>query len=281
MPNLLIKDLRAIALGFSGGLHEWPSIPCPTCGRSGLTPVADTFVEEEAERSKRWQVEYSGEWEPDWFYGGFHCVLRCSKGGCDLVRVVGKAGMDHLLDDQGRWYGGWINLLTPSFFHPALPLVQRREGIPRSVQDRIDAASAVLWVDPSSAANRLRSAVEALMDDQGIPRRWSSDKGPYDVNLHRRIENFKAAKTAYSDAADAILAVKWIGNVGSHEDALKISDVLDGAEILDFALEEIYGTRDVVKKLAAEITARKGVPVGLIFSPVNSVDESIDLFEWP
>ncbi|MEU4061808.1 DUF4145 domain-containing protein [Streptomyces wedmorensis] len=279
MPNLLIKDLRAIAAGFSGDLDEWPSIPCPTCGRGGLSPIADSFVQEEAEQSKRWQVEYSGDWEPDWLYGGFHCVLRCGKGGCDLVRVVGKMGIVHDVDERGHWYGAWLTLFTPSFFHPSLPLVQAHEGAPRPVLDRIDAASVVLWADPSSAANRLRSAVEALMDDQGIPRKGSSNKGLYDIKLHHRIENFKTAKPDYCDAAEAILAVKWIGNVGSHEDALKISDVLDGAEILDFALEEIYGAREAVKKLAAEITARKGMPARLIRPSVSPVDENISL-EW-
>ncbi|NUK27898.1 DUF4145 domain-containing protein [Streptomyces lunaelactis] len=84
---------------------------------------------------------------------------------------------------------------------------------------------------------------------------------PKKGTLHQRIENFKKMKPDYSDAADALLATKWIGNVGSHEDALKISDVLDGAEMINFALVEIYDTsRDAVKRMAADITARKGMP---------------------
>ncbi|MFJ8073822.1 DUF4145 domain-containing protein [Streptomyces sp. NPDC096176] len=261
MPNLLIKDLRVISRGFSNDVKEWPNIPCPTCGRGNLTPAADTFVYEEAEMSKQAQYDPESGWEPDWSYGGFHCILRCGRSTCDLVRVVGNMSVVEDLDERGRWYGKWLVRLTPTFFHPSLPLVQSHEAAPRPVLQRLEAGAAVVWVDPSSAANRLRSAAEALLDDQGIPRRGHSSKGPYDIKLHQRIENFKKAKPEYSDAADALLATKWIGNVGSHEDALKISDVLDGAEMIDFALMEIYDTsREAVKKMAAEITARKGVP---------------------
>jgi hypothetical protein len=215
---------------------------------------------EESETSKRWQSEQWDEWEPDWIHGGFHSVLRCGKRTCDLVRVVGK--MVLVADERGGWDGqSWVHEFSPLFFHPALPLLQSHEAAPEAVLQRVAAASTVLWADPSSAANRLRSAVEALMDDQGIPRKGSGKKGPFDLTLHKRIENLATAKPAYADAAQMILAVKWIGNVGSHEDALKSSNVLDGAEILDFALTEIYDkSRDAIKQLAAEITARKGAP---------------------
>ncbi|MFC4501088.1 MULTISPECIES: DUF4145 domain-containing protein [Streptomyces] len=164
-------------------------------------------------------------------------------------------------DDHGN-YDDYYEHLYPKFFMPALPLVEIPNACPEPVQDRIGAASKILWVDPSSAANRLRSATEALMDDQGIPRKYADRHGKIrDATLDRRIEAFKKAKQEYADAADLLLAVKWIGNVGSHEDRLQIPDVLDGVEMLDFTLELIYDDRrDEIKKKAAAITARKGIP---------------------
>ncbi|MFE9481280.1 DUF4145 domain-containing protein [Streptomyces spororaveus] len=271
MPNMLIKDLRAIAGGLPEDVKEWPDIPCPTCGRGSLSSVTGTFVMEESETSKRWQAEQWDHWEPDWIHGGFHCVLRCGKSTCDLVRVTGEMRLVAEQDERGHWDGqSWVHEFRPLFFHPALPLLQTHEAAPEVVLQRVSAASAVLWADPSSAANRLRSAVEALMDDQGIPRKGSGRRGPFDLTLHKRIENLASAKPAYSDAAEMILAVKWIGNVGSHEDALKVSNVLDGAEILDFVLTEIYDkSRDSIKRLAAEITARKGAPAARYIPGTN------------
>lgn len=262
MPNLLIQDLRVIAAGLPEDIKEWPSIPCPTCDRGNLAPVSETFTSEEAKTSERIQSEQWNDWEPDWAYGGFSCTLRCGKPTCDLVRVVGEMRVVAEFDEHGTWDGNsWSVEFRPKLFHPSLPLLQNHQEAPRSILGRIEAASAVIWVDPSSAANRLRSAVEALMDDQGIPRRWSGIKGPFPLSLHQRIERLAAAKPAFAETADMILAVKWIGNVGSHEDSLKIAHVLEGVEILDFALTEIYDkSRDALKKLAADITARKGSP---------------------
>ncbi|MGW7106496.1 DUF4145 domain-containing protein [Streptomyces xanthophaeus] len=253
MPNLLIKDLRVIDKGLSDDVNDWPNIPCPTCGRGNMSPVVETFVNEEAKTSRQMQMDYESGWEPDWYYGGFYCVLRCGKNTCDLVRVMGNVSVvDNPAGGYEKWEDQWLTVLTPTFFSPSLPLVQGHESAPKSVLQRIEAAAAVIWVDPNSAANRLRSAVEALFEELGFP-----GEGP----LHGKIVQFKRFNPEYSDAADAFLAAKWLGNVGSHEDALKVSDVLNGAEMIDFALSEIYDTsRDAVKRMASEITARKGMP---------------------
>ena len=41
--------------------------------------------------------------------------------------------------------------------------------------------------------------------------------------------------------ADALMAVKWIGNEGSHQDVLSTRDVLDDAEILEHVVVALYG----------------------------------------
>ncbi|WP_393101773.1 hypothetical protein [Streptomyces sp. LN325] len=47
----------------------------------------------------------------------------------------------------------------------------------------------------------------------------------------------------------------------SHEDVLRVPDVLDGVEFLDQALFLIYDTNpDDMKKRASEVTARQGRP---------------------
>ncbi|MFE7779246.1 DUF4145 domain-containing protein [Streptomyces sp. NPDC057445] len=261
MANLLIKDLHAIAKGFPENTAEWPHIPCPTCRRGALSLVADSYVMEEAETSKAWHAHDA--WDPDYANGWFNAMLRCGNKSCDLVRVSGRMSVDMDFKGSEGWDGAsYIAWLTPEVFLPALPLFEHHDGSPETVQKLIQVAAKVIWLDPSSAANRLRSATEALMDELGIPR-WASGKRgrPVEVKLHARIENLKKARPEYEDAADLLLAVKWIGNVGSHEDHLRVADVLDGVEILDHTLTLIYdNTVDDIKRKAAEITARKGIP---------------------
>lgn len=254
MANQLIKDLRAIAEGLDGDGPQWPHIPCPSCRRGGLILVDESLVQEETVKSKRNQSH--PDWEPDWVYGNFSCLLRCQKPGCDPVRAVGDTGLY-----LARSEDGYVNFYSPKFFLPHLPLIESYDLCPPPIQERIDAAAKIIWADPSSAANRLRSAVEALLDDQGIPRKRIRDGRPFDVSLHSRIVAYKTAKPEHARAADLVLAVKWIGNVGSHTHDLRISDVLDGVEILDHTLDQIYdSTREEIIKKAADIAARKGIP---------------------
>jgi hypothetical protein len=180
-----------------------------------------------------------------------------------MVRVIGLMEVVPDYNEEGRWNGEYVTRLTPNSFVPSLTLIEVTDAFPKGVTRRIGSASKVLWMDPSSAANRLRSAIEALMDEHGIPRkRLDRHRRIVEISLHERIGNFKKAKTEYAEAADLLLAVKWIGNVGSHDDRMRVDDVLDGAELLDHALEAIYDTyRDEIKKKAMEITARRGVPV--------------------
>ncbi|MGW5693089.1 DUF4145 domain-containing protein [Streptomyces asiaticus] len=257
MANLFVQDLREIARGLPENPIDWPHIPCPTCKRTGLTLVPNSLVLEEANQSKAWQsLDY---WEPDWIYGAFHCVLQCYKKTCDLVRVVGRMSIYESGED------GYQQLLSPLFFMPELPLVESFGDCPKLVRERIEAASTVLWADPSSAANRLRSAVEALMDHEGIPRKGFSNGKIYEISLHRRIERFKDAKPEFSEVADFMLAVKWTGNAGSHGSAIQVPDVLDAVEILDRTIQHIYDTTTVgLRKKAAEIIARKGLPASQI-----------------
>ncbi|WP_329078447.1 DUF4145 domain-containing protein [[Kitasatospora] papulosa] len=263
MANVLIKDLRKISKGFAEKLEEWPHIPCPTCVRGVLRPAADSFVNDETITSK--SLHHHEVWDPEWIQGDFLCILTCPNATCDRVRVIGESRVRETGDWYGEQYEWW---LTPTMFFPALPLIQSRSLCPKEVGNRVDIAAKILWLDPSSAANRIRSAVEALMDEHGIIRYKPSRRAkPSRISLDERISTFKTALPQHAEAADMLLAVKWIGNVGSHEGVLRILDVLEGVEFLDHALSLIYDTNhDDIKKRAAEVTARRGRPSSSTFS---------------
>ncbi|MFD0686044.1 DUF4145 domain-containing protein [Actinomadura fibrosa] len=256
MANFLIKDLRGIAEGFPESLNDWPHIPCPTCTRGSLLPIPDTFVAEESVTSR--SLHDNEAWEPEWIQGDFHCVLTCRKETCDHVRVIGEM----TVGCAGRHDIQYEQYLTPTMFFPALPLLESRALCPPEVGERVDAAAKILWLDPNAAANRIRAAVEALMDDRNVIRTQPNREGKVvRLSLDKRIASFKTALPQHADAAELLLAVKWIGNVGSHEDVLRVPDVLEGVEFLDRALSLIYDTNlDDIRKRASEVTARRGRP---------------------
>ncbi len=95
------------------------------------------------------------------------------------------------------------------------------------------------------------------MDAQGIPKKAKNKKGKFDdLTLHARIERF-AKKQA--EVGANLLAIKWLGNSGSHSTDLTANDMLDAFELLAHALEEIYEKKSAkLKKLTAAIIKKKG-----------------------
>jgi hypothetical protein len=139
---------------------------------------------------------------------------------------------------------------------PALPLMDLPNNVPVNVRNLVDSASAVLLSDPSAAATRIRSAIERLLDEQRI-RKTSPANRSKRLSLHERILLFRPANPT---AADFLMAMKWIGNVGTHESSpLPLSAVLDGIELFARAIELIYDQEGrALERRAATINRRGG-----------------------
>lgn len=59
---------------------------------------------------------------------------------------------------------------------------------------------------------------------------------------------------------ELFLAIKWLGNAGSHSNKeITIDDVLDAYEIMETVLKELFEyKKDTVKKLAKKIIKKQG-----------------------
>lgn len=192
-------------------------------------------------------------WEPEWISGFFHGVLYCGRNACrEKVVVTG----DYFVDSND--YGEPTGFLRLCFAIPALPLATPPKGTPASVLERIDDASRVVWADPASAANGLRRAVEALLDEQKVNKTKLTKAGKrVPQSTHERIIAFK---TKQPTAAASLEAVKWVGNQGSHgSSTLTATDCIESAEFLDHALRVLYDTSDAeLVRRAAAVNKRKG-----------------------
>lgn len=234
---------------FPGALPPWR---CPKCNDGALAIVKNSLRVEETPESKK--DHDNPDWEPDWMRQRFSVLLRC--GHClEPVFAVGDIRLMEDYDDEHGW--GLSDALVPTFFEPAPPMIRIPSSCPKSVTTEVIGASALFWSSPSSAANRIRAAVEMLMDDRGVPRKGKTKKGTYeDLKLHFRIERFTKRNP---EIGNALLAIKWLGNTGSHSSELKAKDVLDAFELLAHALEEIYDAKSSkLKKLASSIIKKKG-----------------------
>lgn len=217
-----------------------PSWPCPTCRKGTLIGDTKHIKVIESIESKKDRDEY--DWEFEWIHGTFGGTLICDNAKCqEKVLVIGKMGVDsgyEFDEKEGKDRPGYFEYLTPLFFAPTINVFNVHDEVPRDIRNAIVESFNVYWVDVSACANKIRTILEMLMDFFKVKKSHIEKGKRKNYTLHNRIEFFKAQKNY---EADYLMAIKWIGNSGSHgNDGLKTDDILDAYEILDHVLVRLF-----------------------------------------
>ncbi len=154
----------------------------------------------------------------------------------------------------------WILKITiPWYLSCQPPLFLVKQCVPVKISNHLDVVFALFWTDPSAAIGKLRVCVEDILTDKKI-KRFTSNKGKRNrLNLHSRIELFEDKNPA---ASATLMAIKWIGNAGSHAGGtmtISQEEVVEVLQIFEHALDQIYDTKSkVLAKKIAGINKRKG-----------------------
>ncbi len=226
---------------------NWPLLPCPACegGRISVARKTD-FVEVETGVSAN--ARRADWWDPIDYEGRFVAVLTCGNSDCrEKVAVQGNAAVD--FDEHGHYE----TVLQCKYFDPPLRLIRVPHDCPDPIRREVDAASRLAWVDPGSAATRLRVAVERVLDNQRVRKTSSPGKR---LTAHARIQLLRQKR---SDVAALLEAVKWIGNQSVHEGDVPIDALVDGATLLEAALGLLYDDSTVsALRAAKEINKARG-----------------------
>jgi len=210
-----------------------PTWTCPTCGHGQLRPVSDLTVEANAgtqnnQDEEWWDYEYAG-----YIFMG---LLKCA--ACNehvTVSGTGDVCQDYT-EDGTSWE--YTLFLTPTYFNPPLKVINPKTGdnVPFEITQLLHKAHEVCWADPDSALNRLRAIVEEILDFKGVSR--TRTDGRY-LSLHRRIEMFTDPN--FEQVKKALLAVKYVGNDGSHGfSGASRKELLEIFSIVNFCLEKVF-----------------------------------------
>jgi hypothetical protein len=247
------SQLEALA----GPFIELPVLLCPICRRASLELTPEAFQKfESLESVNARDEEY---WEATWVHGYFHGTLGCPRTPCgNKYSIAGRWRVEPYsgpaVDDLDDTYADylWVTYILPAF-----PLMEYPAGVPDQVREAITGASQVLLSDASAAANRIRSAIEVLLDSQRVPKtELGKSSKRRQLDTHQRIEKLRLKKP---DAAKHLMAMKVIGNIGSHErKILPLSAVLDGMEHFARALELLYDRNEAALERRAALIDRKG-----------------------
>ncbi|WP_417567429.1 DUF4145 domain-containing protein [Marinobacter sp.] len=143
----------------------------------------------------------------------------------------------------------YIDEFMPKFFFPTLKLFSIPKSCPVSIRNVVESCFSVAWADIPAGGNRLRVAIEKLVDDLQAPK---SER----ETLHSKIRRLS---NTYPQESRLLDAIKWLGNEASHDDNLEEHDLAFGFRALDLVLRELYSNeKDEIAQLAEEIIKNKG-----------------------
>jgi hypothetical protein len=233
---------------------QWPSLSCPYCTGS-LVVVKVEEIQSQSSISSR----DDDDWDPEWIFGRFVASAKCYLCG-EPVIITGSYKTDADLTTDGKWFGEYASFYHVEATSPGLRLATTPPGTPAEVDEAFKEAASVLWSSPASAANTLRRGVEALLNAKRVKKTTLVKGKRSRLKTHARIELLKKTNL---EVANALMAVKWIGNEGSHAQTLTVEDVLDGVEMLEWAVKSAFDTEDLkLKRRIALVNKAKG-PRGL------------------
>lgn len=222
-------------------LHAPPHWRCARCGGGPLrfNPKEFAFRDTAETKAGRGELWFEAEMIVERFAG----FIQCPNPACaDWVLVSGTTRNFLEPDPEPGQYGEvLVRELWPTQVLPAPAIIDIPQQCPEDVAAAIRRAFDLYWTDSSAAANAIRVAIEALMSHFRVPKygKGAKGKGRVAISLHKRID--EAFRKLRPDAADFLLAIKWIGNAGSH-DAGELSKgaLTDAFVLLDHALQELF-----------------------------------------
>lgn len=234
-------------------------VPCPNCRHSKLALSLNTIKKglSKTSRMKRNHPDWDNQWDQDGEQYRFSCLLVCQS--CEeSVALVGKMVMSLEPDNDefdGHPVAKYEEYFEPLFFFPAIPIIETYKDVPPQLGLELAKSFQLFWADIESCANRIRSGLEILLNEQGVRKTIVNKKGRRRLSLHERIAEFRKKN---KDLANLMEAIKWLGNAGSHPLGIKREDILDGYEMMSHVLAEIYTKPSArLHKMARLINQRK------------------------
>lgn len=247
---------------FASRFSSLPRWVCPTCNNGHLVHDAETFIIKETGPSK--SAHAHDDWDPDWITRRFAGLLRCDNGACgELVAIAGNGSVaeDYSYDEDGQAQADYSDRYHVQSIMPAPWPVAPIFGTPERVREALAEAAGLLWSSAEAAANQVRQAVEHLMDFKGVKKqvkgvdKQTGKPKTSRIMLHARILEFKKQDAAN---AEILLAVKWLGNSGSHNGGIKRADVLDAFDMMELVLNNMFGHGKALMKKVRQVNKNKG-----------------------
>lgn len=240
---------------------ELPNWPCPQCRVATLQFCPEASIERETKLSL--DCHSHEAWDPDWITERFARYLECTGKNCGegaIVTGIKKYQENYKTEYDGGWNLEYIPVYSPLMICPSPSIIHISEDVPDEVLRDILNASALVWLDPNSSANKLRLVTERILTALGINRIKSMKGNRRPIQLTERIDILKKKNAELGGLLDSI---RFLGNWGSHEKAISIdrNDLLSAFEIMEHIIEEAFSKKKRrIEAQAKDLSKRKGRP---------------------
>ncbi|MDC7711659.1 DUF4145 domain-containing protein [Vogesella indigofera] len=224
------------------GEKAFPAYPCSNCETGILRLEPDGLCHWVDADTKRYlEVLYD---EMRVYH--FKAKLKCT--ACDEIHhVLGYGEIDFVFDPDGEEYFDEdvghqmqtrkVMRLIPNNFFPAPPLLRLRpEHKDEEFAKALRQSFQLFWIDPASCANKIRTAMEYLLDCPPFEIE-TKDKNGDELDFNNRLQKLNASHADYFGQFNAL---RWLGNSGTHELSVKRSDVLKAYGVIDSIFHQLF-----------------------------------------
>lgn len=221
---------------------RFPSPRCPECGAGTVSFDKPAEFVTAATR----QAREHDAWDPDWEHGTFLAKGTCGASHCQQVVIAtGKWKVGYKSRDgfPASYNDQFATFYRVSQIYPPLRLIELPEDAALNealggIADGLLTAGTVLFTAPGLAATALRGCIERFLSNEGVTK--TTEKGKF-RQLDERLTEWREGDASRDGIANLMLAVKWLGNAGTHENnTLTIGDVVEGARLLNEAFHQLY-----------------------------------------
>jgi len=243
------------------------TLKCPHCNIGHLVIKKDLLNTEQYKHNNKYMEEkYDGQYFCIHDYlGVISGLLQCSHCN-DYVSFTGEITGDeeHLTDETGQYYSVNISYLNFKYINPPIQIIPIHNEYPEIIKEILNESFSFYFNHSASCINKLRVLVEEVLNNLDIQKkikiRNGRNAGKFrKLSTHGRLEVLET-KNKYKEASEYLLALKWIGNKGSHKNSdFTIKELLETYEILEKALDLIYVKSETkLKRIITQINKQKG-----------------------
>lgn len=226
-------------------------IICPYCEKGELiffTKKEKWVGDEEFNSRIKKDPDYDSDFQK--FY--YLINLVCSNHMCNRnVISAGEISSSEIYTDNNG-EGVKISSYIPHYFSKSPHLISLDSSYPADIQKLLESSFELFWVDKMSCANKIRICLESLMDYYKVPKKQKVKKdGKFkNLSLHERIKKCEILKKSNFDNEIFALAIKWIGNIGSHNtNDCSDEKIFLAYELLDFILQDLFINQNKLQQL--------------------------------